>query len=96
MQDNPAESRYELLLDGKLVGGVAYLRSPGVVILVHTEIAEELEGQGLGGRLVAGALDDIRARGLRFVPVCPFVDSYLERHPEYADLVVQGSEATEP
>lgn len=96
MQDNPAESRYELLLDGKLVGGVAYLPSPGVVILVHTEIAEELEGQGLGGRLVAGTLDDIRARGLRFVPVCPFVDSYLERRPEYADLVVQGSEAPEP
>lgn len=95
MQDNPAESRYELLLDGKLVGGIAYLPAPGVVILVHTEVAEELEGQGLGGRLVAGSLDEIRARGLRFVPVCPFVDSYLERHPEYADLVVQASEAPE-
>jgi predicted GNAT family acetyltransferase len=46
------------------------------------------EGRGLGSRLVAGALDDIRARGLRAVPLCPFAAAYARRHPEYADLVV--------
>jgi predicted GNAT family acetyltransferase len=58
-----------------------------VIVLVHTEVAASAEGHGLGSRLVAGALDDIRARGLRLVPVCPFVTAYLRRHPEQQDLV---------
>jgi predicted GNAT family acetyltransferase len=87
VRDNPAEHRYELLVDGSVQGRIYYRDEPGVITLVHTEVARELEGQGLGGRLVTGALDDIRARGLRLVPVCPFVVSYLGRHPEYADLV---------
>jgi uncharacterized protein len=56
--------------------------------LVHTEVEPRHEGRGFASRLVAGALDDIRARGLGVVPTCPFVRSYLERHPEYGDLVV--------
>ena len=56
---------------------------------MHTEVSPSLEGQGLGARLVAGALDDIRARGLRVVPICPFVRTYIRRHPDYADLVVE-------
>jgi uncharacterized protein len=87
VRDNPAEHRYELLVDGSVQGRIYYRDEPGVITLVHTEVAPELERQGLGGRLVTGALDDIRARGLRLVPVCPFVVSYLGRHPEYADLV---------
>ena len=89
VHDNPAENLYELLLDGTRVGMIHYLPTRGAIVLVHTEVAPELEGQGLGGRLVAGALDDIRARGLRLISVCPFVTSYVRRHPEYADLVAQ-------
>jgi uncharacterized protein len=88
VRDNPAEHRYELRVDGSVMGEVSYRDGPGIITLVHTKVAPELEGQGLGGRLVTGALEDIRARGLRLVPVCPFVVSYLGRHPEYADLVV--------
>jgi uncharacterized protein len=87
VRDNPADHRYELLVDGSVQGRIYYRDEPGVITLVHTEVAPELEGHGLGGRLVAGALDDIRARGLGLVPVCPFVVSYLRRHPEYSDLV---------
>jgi predicted GNAT family acetyltransferase len=86
-RDNAEESRYELLLDGALAGVIVYQSKPGVLTLVHTEVAEELEGRGLAGRLVTFALDDIRARGLRLVPRCPYVAAYLERHPEQADLV---------
>jgi hypothetical protein len=93
VQDNPAANLYELLLDGTRVGMIHYLPTRGAIVLVHTEVAAELEGQGLGGRLVAGALEDIRARGLRFVPLCPFVTSYLERHPEHADLVARKQPA---
>jgi predicted GNAT family acetyltransferase len=60
-------------------------------VLVHTEIEPSLEGQGVGSRLVAGALADIRSRGLELVPVCPFVLAYLKRHPEFDDLVVTSS-----
>ena len=87
VRDNPAERRYELQVDGSVKGEISYRDEPGVITLLHTEVAPELEGHGLGGLLVSGALDDIRARGLHLVPVCPFVVSYLERHPEYADLV---------
>jgi len=85
--DNPAELRYELRRGADVVGQIRYAVEPGLVLLIHTEVAEAVEGQGLGSRLVRGALDDIRARGLRVAPVCPFVLSYLGRHPEYADLV---------
>ncbi len=87
VKDNPDELRYELRVDGELVGEIRYRRGPGSVVLVHTEIDPSLEGQGLGAVLVRGALEDIRSRGGRVVPYCPFVRAYLRRHPEYADLV---------
>ena len=87
--DNPAELRYELWLDGARAGFVAYRREPGVVVLVHTDIDPAHEGRGLGSRLVSGALDDLRRRGLSVVPLCPFVAAYLRRHPEETDLVVR-------
>ena len=57
VQDNPGELRYELRVDGELVGEIGYRRQPGSVVLVHTEIEPSLEGQGLGGVLVRGALE---------------------------------------
>jgi uncharacterized protein len=89
VQDNPGESRYELLLDEHVVGEILYRLAPDRVVLLHTEVLPSLENKGLGARLVAGALDDIRARGLHVVPFCPFVRSYIRRHPDYADLVVR-------
>jgi uncharacterized protein len=82
VRDNPEELRYELVDDDQVVGELIYRRYPDRILLVHTDIPPALEGQGLGSRLVAGALDDARAKGLRIVPVCPFVRSYLRRHPE--------------
>jgi predicted GNAT family acetyltransferase len=87
VRDNPEELRYEALRDGRLVGIIRYRTEPGVVVLVHTEVDEAVEGTGVGSQLVRGALDDLRARGLRVVPLCPFVAAYLRRHPESADIV---------
>jgi len=89
VRDNPAELRYELLDGDEVVGEILYRTEPGIVVLVHTEIAPSAEGRGLGGHLVAGALDDLRSRGLRVVPLCPFVAAYIRHHPEYDDLVVR-------
>jgi uncharacterized protein len=86
--DNPEQGRYELWLGATRAGFVDYLSEPGTLLLVHTEVDPAFEGQGLGGRLVAGALDDLRARGLKLLPLCPFVRAYLRRHPKDADLVI--------
>jgi predicted GNAT family acetyltransferase len=82
VRDNPEQLRYEILRDGELLGEILYRTKPGAVVLVHTEVAPSAEGEGVGSRLVAGALEDIRSRGLRVVPICPFVAAYIRRHPE--------------
>jgi uncharacterized protein len=88
VRDNPDELRYEALVDGRRVGEIRYVRrDDGVVELVHTDVDPSVEGGGVGSALVRGALDDVRSRGLKIIPTCPFVDAYLRRHPEYADLV---------
>jgi uncharacterized protein len=85
--DNAAKRRYEILVDGEVAGASYYQDGEGVRVLTHTEVGEEWEGQGVGSRLIAGALDEIRARGLSVRPICPFAAAYIERHPEYQDLV---------
>ena len=89
VRDNADALRYELLVDGELVGELRYRRRPDAVALIHTELSKALEGRGLGGQFVQGALEDLRSRGLQVVPICPFVRSYIQRHPEYGDLVVE-------
>jgi predicted GNAT family acetyltransferase len=85
--ENPAEQRYEARLDGELAGFAQYRDAPGRRIFTHTEVDDAFEGRGVGSRLAAAALDDARGRGLRVVPRCPFIAAYIERHPDYADLV---------
>jgi uncharacterized protein len=89
--DNPDQLRYELWLGQTRAGFLAYRREPGTVVLIHTEVDPAVEGRGLGSRLVAGALADLRSRRLKVVPLCPFVADYLRRHPEQQDLVVRDS-----
>jgi uncharacterized protein len=84
VRNNPDALRYELVVDGEVVGEIDYRLSHDAVVLVHTEVSRALGGRGLGGQLVAGALEDIRAQGLRVVAVCPFVRAYLRRHPNAA------------
>jgi predicted GNAT family acetyltransferase len=85
--DNSAAERYELTVDGQRIGFVTYRMGPGVIVLLHAEVDPAHEGQGWGSRLVAGALDDARERGMTVRPVCPFVVAYIERHPRYRDLL---------
>ena len=78
-----ARSRFELAVDGH-TAFIDTTRSGDTLTLVHTEVPEELEGRGVGSKLVAGALEFIRANRLGVVPQCPFVRSYLQRHPDVA------------
>jgi uncharacterized protein len=83
----PDRSRYELLLDGELVGVADYRPGDGVLEFPHTEIDRAHRGRGLGAILVAGALDDVRARGQRIVATCWYVADFVEAHPAYRDLL---------
>ena len=87
VRDNPEEERFELRLGDELVGILEYRGRGRDRALTHTEIFEGHEGQGLAKHLVQAALDDLRERDLRIVPVCPYVRRFLEDHREYVDLV---------
>lgn len=84
---NTAAHRYEIRLDGERVGFASYLERGDVVVLPHTETLPAFGGRGLAGRLIAFSLDDIRARGHQVVPACPFVADFIEKNPEYQDLL---------
>jgi predicted GNAT family acetyltransferase len=88
--DNAEEHRYEARSGSELVGRISYDLEGDQITLIHTEVEPEHEGKGIAGRLVGGALADIRGRGLRVRPMCRFVRSYLERHPEHADLIAES------
>jgi uncharacterized protein len=85
--DNPQQHRYEAWRGDDVIGFIDYRLRPGLITLLHTEVDQDAEGHGVGSRLVADALDDIRGRGLAVLVVCPFVRDYIQRHPEHADLV---------
>ena len=87
VRKNDADSLYELLLNGQRVGEADYRELDGAVEMPHTHVDPALNGRGLGGTMVRFALDDIRSAGKRVVPSCPFVSTYIKRHPEYADLL---------
>jgi uncharacterized protein len=83
----PDRHRFEILVDGEQAGLCNYRDESERRVFIHAEIDPAREGQGLGGKLVAAALDATRAEGLAVVPDCPFVAAFIERHPDYADLV---------
>jgi predicted GNAT family acetyltransferase len=93
--DNPDELRYELHVDGAFVAEIRYRLEPGVRVLVDVDVEPRLERHGLGSRLVEGALDDLRARGLAVVPHAPFVADFIRLRPGYADLVTADSEVSD-
>ena len=93
--DNTAASRYELHVGAELAGFVTYqLRNHDTVIsLLHTEIEPAFQGAGLAAHLARYGLDDARKRGLGVLPFCPYINSWIKKHPEYTDLVPQDRRA---
>jgi predicted GNAT family acetyltransferase len=85
VRDNKAQSRFEMDVEGALAFA-NYRLAPSTVIITHTETPRALRGRGIASELVKGALELIRADGLKVVAGCGFVVDYLAKHPEYADL----------
>ena len=84
--DVPNSGRYEIHRDGTVLGHAAYQKTNELIVFTHTEVDPALEGQGIGGQLIRGALDHVRTLGVRVLPICPFVQSWMARHPDYTDL----------
>lgn len=92
--DSFERSRYEIILGGEVAGVLHYRRHGGQVELAHTEIDQAFEGRGLAGRLASAALTDARGRATPVVVSCPYVTGYVERHPEFNDLLAtEGPQA---
>jgi NAD+ kinase len=91
--DSFEQNRYEILVGGEIAGVLHYRRRGNVIQLEHTEIDNAYEGRGLASRLARGALEDARRRATPVVVVCPFVTGYVERHPEWSDLIVKASDS---
>lgn len=86
VRDNKALGRFELDVEGA-VAFANYRLTPSAVIITHTETPLALRGRGIASNLVQGALEQIRANGLKVVGGCGFVVDYLRKHPEFADMV---------
>ena len=85
IRQNAAHNRFELDVDGH-TATAAYRLAPGTITFTHTEVPEALAGRGIGSKLARGALDSVRAQGLKVIAECPFIAAYIAKHPEFANL----------
>lgn len=86
IHDNTDEQRFELKIEGQ-TAFVYYALAPGVITLTHTDVPLVMSGKGVASRLIKGALEQVRGRGLKVKAECPFVQGYLGKHPEFGDLI---------
>jgi uncharacterized protein len=86
VRDVPQRQRFELDTAG-LIAFANYKRDGNTLTIMHTEVPLPLRGKGIGSDLARGLLTIARAEGLSVVPLCPFIATYIARHPEYADLL---------
>ena len=84
--NNEGENRFEFNIDGA-IALINYIKNNRVYYLVHTEVPEELQGKGIAGILVDKTLNYIENGGFKMMPFCPYIQSYLKRHPEWEKLV---------
>jgi len=89
VRDNAEKQRYELAVEDGLVF-MDYRRQGDRLLITHTETPPALQGRGLASALTRGMIADVRARGLKIVPLCSFIVDYLARHPEDRDVVAAG------
>jgi len=88
VHNDTANHRFTLDVDGH-IAFTQYRLSPGVITFVHTEVPKELGGRGIGSALARGALEQVRALGLKVVARCPFIAGFIAKNPEFNDLLQQ-------
>lgn len=92
---DPQARRFEARIDDEPAGFAEYQLTDELYVFTHTEVDPALEGQGVGSALAKSALDHVRGEGARRVlPICPFIESWMGRNPEYADLHYRAPRST--
>lgn len=86
--DNALRRRYEMVADGA-TAYVTYVRHGNRLTLVHTEVPKALSGRGVGSSLATAVLEEVRRRGRHVAVECEFLEAFINRHPEFADLVIE-------
>ena len=86
LTDNQERKQFELNIEGH-PARIEYILMGKKILLTHTEVPLELEGKGVGGRIVKLALENIESRGLKLIPLCTFVAAYIKRHPEWMKIL---------
>jgi predicted GNAT family acetyltransferase len=93
--NNPEAKRYEARVGGELAGFAEYLLTDEFIVFTHTQVDPAHEGRGIGGATARSALDDVAAAGTRrVIPLCPFIKTWIGRHPDYLHLVYQAPPST--
>ena len=87
--DNTEKKRYEFHTRTE-VPRVEYIKARDKIYLTHTEVPSSRAGRGIGSKLIGAVLEDIKDQGLTLIPLCPFVALYLQRNPEWKQLVLKG------
>lgn len=87
--DNTEAKQYEYHIDG-VIAKIEYIKAKDKIYLTHTEVPKELEGKGVASSLVKQVLEDVETKGLTLIPMCPFVATYIKRHPDWKKLVLKG------
>jgi predicted GNAT family acetyltransferase len=86
VRHDAGQQRFEAVVDG-VRAELDYEQRGEILCLTHTGVPPEIGGRGVGGELVRTALEYARAKGLKVVPSCAYAASYIERHPQYRDLL---------
>jgi predicted GNAT family acetyltransferase len=87
LNNNTERQRYELIDGDDVVGIAEYELDGDRVILTHTEVLPQHEGKGYGSALAKQVLGEVGGQGLKVVPSCEFMAAYIDRHPEYRELL---------
>ncbi len=87
IKQNQKLNRYEARLGGQIAGYCEYEVAGSVITFTHTVVDPAFEGRGVGSALAMRVLDDARDGHLSVVPACRFIAAYIQRHPEYGNLV---------
>ena len=88
IRNNPAENRFEVLLDGRL-SKLEYIQDNDTLVITHVGVHPDLRGQGLAGKLTQTGLEYAKTNSLRVIPMCSYVAAYIRRNPQYMELTKQ-------
>lgn len=91
VRDNPAGSCFELIAGDQVAGRVDYSKRDGILVLDHTKIEDDYSGRGFGSQLARGVFDELRSRGATVELACPFLERWIDKHPEYSEVLVDGA-----